>query len=357
LKVVIYYHDPIEVNPKCSWTGLSPILSSAELVDIRTVSVPEVKNLFGYARPDAVITVDDRPVLSIEQTAMNPSGHNIPQRFSFHVRAAELGVPSILYYPEYSRRTFSDPNVRFVQVRVPMAQRRLSEIYGIPAISVFWPTNPKTLLPDTNQSCHKQMARIAEALIVNGGSGKKPLTLPEVENAFSDMNRVIKAHRDAYSINPSVRAILPKGLQDVEIDPPTACSLFRTQTFVEQLTSLRNSPEWNEVRTRMLTREFTLLFTGTANAAKTDSEHPWPGYLSLLDVLYLRKPGGKCVTDRLTNLVYKLPVESSFFLHRVNSHSPPTATFIADSFSDLIILNGGVIAGRPIRGKGLAKCL
>src|SRR4051812_21410019 len=114
--VEIFHHDPVEVDPRTSWTGLTPLLLGAKRTGILSTSNPRVVDLFGYARPDAVVTVDGVPVVAIEQTAMNPSGHNIPQRFSCLVRAAELGVAGILYYPEYSRRTFSDPNVRYLQV-------------------------------------------------------------------------------------------------------------------------------------------------------------------------------------------------------------------------------------------------
>src|SRR5258706_514371 len=94
-EITVYYHDLVEVDPTTSWTGLSAHLSNASLVDIKTVNDSKVNDLFDYARPDAVITVDGEPLVSIEQTQMNPSGHNIPQRFSFQVRAAEFQVWAI----------------------------------------------------------------------------------------------------------------------------------------------------------------------------------------------------------------------------------------------------------------------
>jgi len=64
--VVIYYHDPVEVDPSTSWTGLSPILKNASLVDIKTINNSNITKLFDYARPDAVVTIDDLPVVSID---------------------------------------------------------------------------------------------------------------------------------------------------------------------------------------------------------------------------------------------------------------------------------------------------
>jgi hypothetical protein len=355
-RVVVYYHDPVEVNPATSWTGLCPPLKGASLVNIRGHKDPRVTALFEYARPDAVITLDGQPIVSIEQTAMNPSGHNIPQRFSFHLCAAELGVPSILYYPEYSRRTFSDPGVRYVQVRVPLAQQRLSQIYNIPALSVFWPTNPTTLLPDTAQTAHQNMADVVGALVTNAGNRSKLLSLPEIKRALSEMDRVVARLAGGYAINPSVRALLPNGFASsrtragIAIDPPTTNTLFRTPDFLRTLAAMTPSSEWPAAKAQLQQRDLTMVFTGTANKSRTDSEHPWPGYLTLLDTLYARRNGGLRRTDRDVNLIYRLPVNLSTFVGRVNKKIIPTATYIADTFSDLIILNGGVIAGRTMRG-------
>jgi hypothetical protein len=359
-RIVVFYHDPIEVDRSTSWTGLCPPLKDAQLVNIRGHKDPRVTALFDYARPDAVITVDGEPAVSIEQTAMNPSGHNIPQRFSSQVRSAELGVPSVLYYPEYSRRTFSDPNVRYLQVRVPLAQQRLSQLYNIPALSVFWPTHPVRLLPDTAQSAHQGMADVVGALVENIGNKGQLLSLPEIQGALAAMDGVVAKYAAKYRKNPSVRRLLPGGFPDsrtkagIAIDPPTANRLYRTEEFLHTLAPLQPTAGWDAVKEKLLRRELTLVFTGTANKKRTDSEHPYAGYLTLFDILYLRENGGLLPTDRRANLIYRLPVELSVFLPRLNSQSPPTAAYIVDTFADLLLLNGGVVAGRPMRGNAKA---
>ena len=314
--------------------------------------------------PDAVITVDDEPVVSIEQTRMNPSGHNIPQRFSFHVRAAELGVPSILYYPEYSKRTFSDPNVRYLQVRVPLAQKRLTELFGTPALSVFWPTNGKTKLPDNRQLAHQGMADVVDAIVSHHGVAASLLESPQIKNTLASMDRAVvgalSKTNKRYRENASVRALLPRGFESSvaktgqAIDPPLKAQLLRTESYMASLLSRFKSKAsfWDSIESKLRERSLTLLFTGTANKNKTDSEHPWPGYLTLLDILYLRL--GRLPSDRRANLVYSLPVQLQTFVARANESPPPTATFIADAFADLIELEGGAITGRPIRGSSMA---
>jgi len=363
-EVVIYYHDSVEVDPSTSWTGLDSTLKSADRVNITSVTDPRVTELFDYARPDAVITVNGKPVVSIEQTQMNPSGHNIPQRFSFQVRAAELGVPSILYYPEYSRRTFSDPNVRYLQVRVPLAQRRLSSIYGVPALSLFWPTDDKTLLPDMRRDAHQEMADVVAAIVANDGQSTSLLTLEEIKRSLENMELVISKYARGYDRNPSVRDVFPDGFNSARtrdgtsVDPPIAARLTRTSELLASIPVGQQGPNWQATEKFLSKRDYSLVFTGTSNQGKTDSEHPWPGYLSLLDVLYLRTDAGISARDREHNLVYVLPVAQSVFIARMNQSSPPTATYIADCFADLIRLERGAVPGRTIRdGSQAIPCM
>lgn len=355
-EITIYYHDPVEVQPSTSWTGLCQPLSPAKRVHVSKAINPKVLALFEYARPDAVITIDGNPLVSIEQTAMNPSGHNIPQRFSFHVRAAELGVPSILYYPEHSRRTYSDPNERNLQVRVPLAQKRLSSIYQVPAVSIFWPTNERTKLPDRNPAVHIEMAEVVGELIENFGSDSTQL--PSIRRALQKMDTAVTRYASSegdYDTNASVRSLFPAGFSTartaggIAIDPPNKSKLFRTNDFLGSLHNYSKRAYWSEIEEKLNQREYTLVFSATANSGKIDSEHPWPGYLTLLDILYLRKDGGRSPTYRIGNLVYQLPVQLSKFLPRLAAPKQPTATHIVDVFSDLIMLDGGVVAGRPMR--------
>jgi hypothetical protein len=353
-QISIYYHDPVEVDPLTSWTGLCTPLRRATRIDIATVKIRAITELFSYARPDVVISVDGRPVVSIEQTAMNPSGHNIPQRFSFQVRAAEMNVPSILYYPEKSRRTFSDPNVRYLNTRVPLAQKRLSQIYNVPALSSFWPIDSRKL-PDTKPSSQKRMADLVSAFVNYSDPTVDIFSLSEVKLALAEMDRTVSMYSERLRKNVSVRKYFKAGISTSEtskgdrIDPPNGAQLEKTSDFIAKLGIDFKGAEAKAIEKKFRGRPYTLVFTGTANKAKSDSEHPWPGYLSLFDILYCRS--GCAQSERNINLVYRLPVSSSNFLERINKKpTPPTATHIVDTFADLLILNGGIVAGKPMRG-------
>ena len=368
MDLTIWYHDPEEVNPRTSFVGLSPLLASAQRRDWRDAPIGPITELFDYARPDVVLSTNGIPVCSLELTNMNPSGHNIPQRFSCIARAAELGVPAILYYPEASRRRFSDANVRYLNIRVPMAHLRLMKIYRAPSLSVFWPTDPISKLPTTNQSDHQFLADLMELFVQWPFEKDMVLEHPLFRKAVQEMVDTIDRYKGSrYRKNKMVREFLPGGFpqsyageykgRPVHIDPPMKAHFYDTHQFIRILERNYALPEnewkWEETKSALLRRKYTMVFTGTLNSNRTDSEHPWPGYFSLLDVLYARAEGGKLHTERTHNLIYGLPADFHDFQARIEQsmfEKKPTATYIVDTFADLLLLDGGVIPGKPLRG-------
>jgi hypothetical protein len=229
----------------------------------------------------------------------------------------------------------------------------------VASLSVFWPTDPETLFPSNFQTAHQEMADVVGALVT--AEGTNTTNLVEVQAAIKRMREVIDKYASRYKKNPSVRQLLPSGFSSsitdngISIDPPTKAQLLSTDKFLTLLQGYQTASDWPKIVSKLAIRPLTMIFTGTANKTKNDSEHPWPGYLTLLDVLYLRQDNGRSTTQRETNLVYRLPVDIKTFVGRANQANPPTATCIADTFSDIVILNGGVIAGRPLRGDSTAK--
>ena len=250
--------------------------------------------------------------------------------------------------------------VRYLNIRVLLAQLRLSTIYDVPAVSIFWPTDPISKLPTTDQQQHTEMAKFVDLLIKNSNDLTNINGHPVVSTLFEKMKKVAINKLLEYKQNPSVRAILKDGFStakighSISIDPPTKVNLLPTSVFLTQLEKQyqKRNKKWLVVRERLESRNYTIIFTGTANKMKSDSEHPWPGYLSLIDILYARANKGKSAEDREMNLIYQLPVPISIALRRLNSVKKiPTATYIVDCFADLLVYAGGIIAGRPVRGK------
>lgn len=362
MRVDVYYHDWAEVDPKRSWTSLCDPLKDARYLDVADGQSPGPLMLFDYARPDVVIAVNGQPVISLEQTRMNPSGHNIPQRFSSVMKAAELGVAGIIYCPLFSRRSSSDPNVRYINPRVPLAQLRVSQIFQAPSLTVYWPTDHQTLLPVTGIPKQQQMADLVAEIIGNANRRYDFSRLPTVRGAIDDMTKSVLERMPTQRTNASVRRYFPAGIQTCSVtgqvvDPPNAVELVPSPEFVRRLETRATwiGRDWAAYRERLLSREFSLVFQATTNATQTDSEHPYPGYLSLLDALYARDSTSLFPHERRFNLVYWLGVPQRFvpiadYVERMARDQVPTATYIVDAFADLICMEDGAVAGRPFRG-------
>ena len=143
------------------------------------------------------------------------------------------------------------------------------------------------------------------------------------------------------------------------VDPPPKAKLWETLDYVKLLEqkATATGADWSTNRADFVLRDLTLVWPATANAATTDSEHPWDGFLTLIDALYTRTAGRLHTFERDHNLVYEVPVDVTAFEKRLNRSQPPTSAYIADIFSDLLVMKNGVIPGRPIREAGRPRLI
>lgn len=355
--IEIWYHDPIEADRDRSWIANSSFLQECEQGSFDVCPYSRVLALAEYAQPDIVLSHKGIPFLSAELTRMNPSGHNLPQRFSCLVRAAEQGISSIFYYPKYSRRSNSDPNPRYLNVRVPLAQARLSQIYDVPSLSVFWPTNTTTLLPESGLQAHTELASLIENICRRICRGRRPGLNSALSRPYFDSMQTVAreyATERRYPPNPSYRRHFMQGDNFTRqvigrgIDPPTSCQVFSTSELLSELFSRFNRQVPRNRKTNiLLSRELSFVYTGTPNSREDGPEHPYPGYLTLLDILYLRTERGQSPRDRNMNLVFRLPIDLERFARRVLDR--PTGLNILMEFADLIVINDAVVTGGFIR--------
>lgn len=353
----IWYHDEAEVDSANSWIANSAFLTQeVTKCSFQCCPYSQVLALTEYARPDFVLTLDGMPLLSAELTRMNPSGHNLPQRFSCLVRASELGVPSLFYYPKEARRSNSDPNVRYVNPRILLAQLRLTSIYNVPSVSLFWPTDPVTKLPSMQTSAHTPLAGIVESVARLALEGKRLSPNEEIAKSLLDaMRATVSQIGKPPRKNLSYRSIYPQGddftrsLVPGGFDPPTSCTFEKTSDLLDNLyREIKNMPVPRNQKTQFLqAREYTLVYSGTPNANKDGPEHPYPGYLTLLDILYARNPTGQTPRDRSVNLGFRLPIAFKAFTEKALDR--PTGLNILMEFADLVILNDAVIVGGWLR--------
>lgn len=245
-KAELWYHDPNEVDPKHSWLKNSPsLISSCDRKHYDDCSYSKVLALVEYTRPDFILTIDGEPVLSVEVTTEVPTGHNLPQRYACLLRAAELGVPSLYYYPEYSRKTtgISDKTL-YLNVRTPLAQLRMGKIFDVPLLSMFWPTDSVTNFPTTDITKHAQLARLVEYTkrLYDTTGGKLKLSDPEVIKITEEMEKKsVPIKPSSYGVNASYRSVFPEGnaftsgIAGKSIDPPRSCRVESTKSLLHVL--------------------------------------------------------------------------------------------------------------------------
>ena len=358
--IELWYHDENEVDERHSWLSNSPaLIACTQRRNYENCSYSKVLALVEYARPDFILTVDGAPILSCEVTMMNPSGHNMPQRFSCLLRSAEMGVPSLFYYPYYARRSTSDPQPRYLNVRVPLAQLRLSSIFETPSLSLFWPTDPKSLQPTRDIAKHRDLAMFVEYTLNSYLATGRTLSMHDPEVArIQNMMRKASRPVTGYDLNPSFRHYFPHGdpftksvLGDIAIDPPCSCKVVPTESLLTE-TYRQFGKNFNAYKRQkkvklLLSRDKTFVYKGTANAQKTGPEHPFPGYLTLLDILYLRNDFGQTPRDRSMNLAFRLPIPVDAYVK--NAVNRPTGLNILMEFSDFIILKDAVVLGGWMR--------
>jgi hypothetical protein len=204
-------------------------------------------------------------------------------------------------------------------------------------------------------------------LFINWKDNKEfVLNHPLFLRAIKEMRDTISRYKgSSYKKNRTVRRFLPNGFQqtyagehkgkNVFIDPPGGAIMFETSELISILESdYEVLPAWTMAKRILNRRKYSLVYKGTLSAGGLDSEHPYPGHLTMLDVLYCRKKGGKSHSDRDINVIYALPAKITSFIGRIASsmssvNKKPTATYIVDTFADLLLLEGGVVFGKPHR--------
>tara|TARA_B100001758_G_C18212479_1_gene505865 strand:+ start:53 stop:601 length:549 start_codon:yes stop_codon:yes gene_type:complete len=169
--------------------------------------------------------------------------------------------------------------------------------------------------------------------------------------------------------------------------------MYRTETLLNRMQWLwyeHQHDGWPAIRERLMQRPYTLVFRARANGSFTSSEHPYPGMFSMYDALYGRSENGTTPLERRFNMVYDLSVdwagltndeirlalrrqslpvggnkptmverlrtiEANAYLVRTNQENTPKIVYPVDVLADLITLEGGVIAGQPLRGQENAQ--
>jgi hypothetical protein len=102
-----------------------------------------IGEIIKFGKPDAVVLdAKQKPLLCVEETSAVPTGNQALQRLERCWTMAKLGIPFIYLLPEFGRHT-TDKRPRSVSLWIPYVQLKLSWIYRVPSLTLFYGSKEK----------------------------------------------------------------------------------------------------------------------------------------------------------------------------------------------------------------------
>ncbi|MCL2755524.1 MAG: hypothetical protein FWE45_00530 [Firmicutes bacterium] len=274
----IIYYDSLS---ECIWfQGLHPSFANAQrrLIGTRTNNPPFINSLLLYDKPDIILTCNDEPVLVIEKTSEVPTGHNVGQRFARLVRAVELGVTTICFFPFDSRKHGLYSSICNLNIRFIKAAQKMYQIHNTPLLAVNWQAdNRGELVNDGSED-----DRLKEILgnFVSSGFNK-------------NCNEII--NQLEYMSNEYARRLLAKPSY---ARFPNSVLIQSTDSFLSQY-RIANAPM------SIVNRPNTLVYKIEMTPDSCKRQDPYTGMQFIYDYISCRT--GTVPSDKHNNLVLHFP--------------------------------------------------
>lgn len=324
-KFAIYY-DALQEG---KWfQSLDSHLASARLLKMlnKGQNPPNIDDLLKYDRPDIILTYGSRPSLVLERTEEVPTGHNVGQRFARIVRAAEVRVPAVYFFPfvaqkhgkeSQDREAEQKTNQRYVNARLFEALERLEEIHKSLVIPINWPVDKGYELLRTSQK-DQEVQRIV-SLVVDATLSNLPLEQLRANPFIAEIKEKARRERDQRLASQSRYSEPPPSVKIIDTDSLIkACSMHKT------------------VAARLSSRKNSLVYEIGMNYIRSD---PYTGMLLFYDYLLTRT--GPHSSQRSMNLVAKMPnISLDDWKRKCASKSARKDIFLFSNFSDAILLAG-----------------
>jgi len=119
------------------------ILNSLAEAELRTIlgrgkNSKIIESLIAFDRPDIILLKNGNPILVLEKTREVPTGHNVGQRMARLVRAAECGVPSIMFFPFDAKKHGKYGAMCNLNIRILKCFEKITEITGSKIFAINW---------------------------------------------------------------------------------------------------------------------------------------------------------------------------------------------------------------------------
>lgn len=237
-----------------------------------------IEQITEYDRPDIILVKDGVPLLVIEMTQEVPSGHNVGQRFARLVRAVELGIPTIYFFPFDAMKHGMHANICHMNIRLLAAARRMFELHGTPLLCVNWPSDQYGEVIVDGSEDNEIKALLASYV----GSGFDP--------SCSGITRHLKSMQSEYRrrlhICPSYGKF-PRSVQRL-----STSDLSRIYGIQDMPSSFADRP-------------FTYVYCMNMTPDKCKRQDPYTGTAFIYDYIACRN--GPSVNEKTNNLVLYFP--------------------------------------------------
>lgn len=294
-------------------------------------NAPAIDALLEYDRPDIVLTYGGIPCLALERTEEVPTGHNVGQRFARIVRAAELRVPFVYFFPfvaqkhgneTQQREAENKTNQRYVNARLFKALERLEQIHHTLILPVNWPVDNRYELlrtKDKDNEIREIVSLLIDAALVN-------LPLNKVQEKPTILANKEKAKREKETRLAS---------QPRYKEPPPTVRIVETNELIDHC-SLREP-----MKKKLSLRKKSLVYEIGMKYVRSD---PYTGMLLFYDYLIART--GPSLSQRSMNLVAMMPnISIDEWRAAASEKSKRKDIFLYTRFADVIVLAGGFSFG------------
>lgn len=275
----IYYDSLTEamwfasLNPEFNMTD-----NNFHIINRRGNNPPIIEEITKYDKPDIILLKNNQPLLVMEMTQEVPTGHNVGQRFARLVRAIEMEIPVIYYFPFDAKKHGLYSGICNLNIRLLDAANKIFTIHNTPLLCINWLTDANgEIITDGTEN-----KRIKEVLASYVSSNYDKNCI-EFQNEFNNMKA---EYTKRLKIRPSYA------------DLPPSVSIVKTDVIIENFKIQDADPSFKN-------KEQTYVYTMKMSPEKCKRQDPYTGTTFIYDYIACRT--GKNVTDKCNNLALSFP--------------------------------------------------
>lgn len=280
----------------------------------RGSNIDIIDAITAYDKPDIILLKNNQPLLVIEITSEVPTGHNVGQRFARLVKAIELGIPAIYYFPFDAKKHGKHSSICNLNIRLLAAAKRMYEIHNTPLLCVNWPTDKHgELITDGTEN------EVMISLLKSYVDSNFDPACSEFMNHLTYMENEYKRRLDK---RPSYRKM------------PPSVTKSKTEVLVEEY-QLRNVPA------TFSNRQYSFVYQMDMTPSKCNRQDPYTGTAFIYDYLACRT--GKSVEEKSSNLVLSFPKITVDTWRKTNPNNTSTKSCNWYLTANLMLFKDGYI--------------